>query len=108
MPLKVLSKNLTRKVFQKKDLLDGQSRHAVSNVSYDVAKPGSSGRPSVNRKILWCECARYDCALLVASVKVGCHKDGEFGCGKAVRAIGDHSCFFAKRAILPHSSQNRA
>jgi hypothetical protein len=35
------------------------------------------------------QCARYDCALLVARVKVGCHMDGEFGCGKVLTRSSD-------------------
>ena len=38
--------------------------------------------------ILRCKCARYDCALLVGRVKVECHKDVEFGCGKVLRSWG--------------------
>ena len=30
------------------------------------------------------QCAHYNCALLVGRVKVECHRNEEFGCGKAL------------------------
>jgi hypothetical protein len=63
----IVKEGLTRKIFRNKDL--------AGRVS-DWARCRS-------RMILRCKCARFHCALLVARVKVGCHEEYDFGCGKA-------------------------
>ena len=66
----IVKEGVTRKIFQNKDLAG------------KVVDPKTG---SYRRTILRCKCARFHCAVLISRVKVGCHKECDFRCGKVLR-----------------------
>jgi len=71
----IVKEGLTRKVFRNKELAGKTPRLWIP------ANPFCSDR-------LRCECAQCHCGFLVARVKVGCHNESNFRCGKCDFAFG--------------------